>query len=265
MPVHVSRDRFEQLVRDALAELPAPFRRYLRGLEVRVEDYPDDELMAEWGLVPPNYPFGMYEGPALPEVEDRDVFPGVMIIYQRPLEAWCRSEEELCDQIRRTVYHELGHRFGFSDEGMPDELRAGAGTPWPEAARRGEAGRYLRQAEHDLAAAEALLAGGHHDWALDAALAAADRALRAFLFVRGEDPEAVAQEGVPELLARAARRDPPLRRLRPLLRLDQIALDMGDAGAPSPAERVRPKWAQEAIAHARELVAKARNAWQGGR
>jgi len=260
MGVQLSRERFERLVKEALAELPSEFRRYLNGLEVRVENYPDDDLMAEWGLVPPDYPFGMYEGPALPDVDTPSDFPGTMVLYKRPLEAWCQSEDELRDQVRRTVYHELGHRFGFSDEGMLDELRGGAGIPWSGVARQAEAERHLRQAEHDLAAAEALLRSGHNDWTLDAALASADRALRAFLLAREEDPEAVAHDEIPELLARAACHDPSLGKMRSLLRLDQISLAMGDPGARTPAERVQGKAAQEAVAHARGLLDRARTA-----
>ncbi|HEU68384.1 MAG TPA: metallopeptidase family protein [Candidatus Acetothermia bacterium] len=264
MAIEVSGERFEELVREALAELPTEFRRYLNGLEVRVEDYPDDELMAEWGLVPPDYPFGMYEGPTLPDVDTPGDFPGTIVLYRRPLEQWCRTEDELGDQVRRTVYHELGHRFGFSDEGMLDELRGGVGVPWSEEEHRAEALRHLRQAEHDLAAAETLLAAGRNDWALDAALAAADRALRAFLLAWGGDPEAIGHDGIPDLLARAVHHDPAFRRFRPLLRLNGISLDMGEAGAPPPAARVRPTVARDAVAHAHDLVAEARAAQGGG-
>ncbi|MCX7750229.1 MAG: metallopeptidase family protein [Candidatus Bipolaricaulota bacterium] len=258
--MEVLRERFEELVREALAELPEGFQRYLNGLEVRVEDYPDDELMREWGLVPPDYPFGMYDGPALPDVDTPGDFPGTIVLFQRPLEQWCRDEDELRDQIRRTVYHELGHRFGFSDEGMLDELRGGVGDHWTEEERRAEAVRHLRQAEGDLAAAQALLVQGHPDWALDAALVASDRALRAYLLARGADPEAIGYDGIPELLARAARLDPSFRRFRPLLRLNGVSLDMGDPGAPPPRDRVRPKAAEEAVDHAGDLVGEARAA-----
>lgn len=258
MPMHMKRESFERLVREALENLPAEFRRYLNGLDVRVEDYPDDELMAEWGLVPPDYPFGMYDGASLPDVDTPGDFPGTIVLYKRPLEAWAQTEAEVLDQVRRTVYHELGHRFGYSDEGMLDELRGGAGTPWSEVARVVEADRHLRQAEHDLAAAEELIASRRHDWALDAALVAADRALRAFLLLQGEDPEAIGHDGIPNLLARATRYDPDLRRLKNLVRFDGISVDMGDAGGLPPAERVRPRIAQEAVAAARDLVEEAR-------
>lgn len=256
----VSRERFEELVREALEELPEGFRRYLNGLEVRVEDYPDDELMREWGLVPPDYPFGMYDGPSLPDVDTPGEFPGTIVLYQRPLEEWCRDEDELRDQIRRTVYHELGHRFGFSDEGMLDELRGGVGGHWTDEERRVEAERHLRQAEGDLRAAEVLLEQGHPDWALDAALVSADRALRAYLLAHGTDPEAIGYDGIPELLVRAVKADPAFRRFRSLLRLNGIALDMGDPGAPPPRERVRPGAAREAVDSAGDLVGEARAA-----
>lgn len=265
MAVHLNQERFERLVREALAELPAEFQRYLNGLEVRVEDYPDDDLMAEWALVPPDYPFGMYDGVSLPDVDTPSDFPGTVVLYKRPLEAWAQNEAELRDQVRRTVYHELGHRFGYSDEGMLDELRAGAGTPWPEEACQAEASRHLRQAEHDLAAAEALLAAERYDWALDSALVAADRALRAFLLFRSEAPEAIGHDGIPDLLARAIRQNPELRQLKSLLRLDGISLDMGDAGALPPADRVRPRTAQDAVASAQNLVRAARQAQEAAR
>ena len=253
MPIRVGEERFAELVREALNELPPEFRRYLQGLEVRVEDYPDDELMREWGLKPPNYPFGMYEGPSLLEADDPRDFPGVIVLYRRPLEEWCGSEEELRDQIRRTVFHELAHRFGFSDEGMVEELRAGAGFTWPEEERKKEAQRYLEQARHDLAAAQVLLEKGFADWALEVALGAAWRALVGFLVAKGEDPEIVAAEGLAELLARATRLDRRFARFRELGRLDRVSTDMGDPGVDPPCRRVREKEARAAVRLATEL------------
>ncbi len=253
MPVHVPLERFAALVQEALESLPAAFQPYLRGLEVRVEDYPDDELMLEWGLVPPNYPFGLYEGPSVWEAEDPRDLPGTLVIYKRPLEEWCQSEEELGDQIRRTVYHELAHRWGFSDEEMFDELRAGVGArevkvDWAEARR------HLEQAEHDLAAGEALWERGFYEWALEAARAAADRALRAWLIAHGEDPAALESEGLAGLWGRALRRDKAFRKFKPLAQLERIGLGMGDPGAPPPKARVRPSRAQQAVELARTLV-----------
>ena len=113
MAVRVGEARFSELVKEALSELPPDFAKYLRGLEIQVEDYPDDEIMLELGLKPPNYPFGLYEGPSILETDNPRDFPGRIVLFRRPLEEWCQTEEELRDQIRRTVFHELAHRFGF--------------------------------------------------------------------------------------------------------------------------------------------------------
>lgn len=255
MPIRVGEERFAELVKEALAEIPPEFHRYLQGLEVRVEDYPNDELMREWGLKPPNYPFGMYEGPSLLEADNPGDFPGVIVLFRRPLEEWCQSEEELRDQIRRTVFHELAHRFGFSEEGMAEPLRAGAGSVRSEAERRAEAQRYLEQAHHDLAAAQALVERGFPDWGLEAALAAAWRGLVGFLVAQGEDPEVVAAEDLAQLLFRAAQVDGRLRALRDLARLDRVSTDMGDPGVEPPCRRVREKDAALAARLAAELLA----------
>lgn len=254
MPIRVGEERFAELVKGALAELPPEFQRYLQGLEVRVEDYPDDELMREWGLKPPNYPFGMYEGPSLLEADNPWDFPGTIVLFRRPLEEWCESEEELRDQIRRTVFHELAHRFGFSDEEMLEELRAGAGFPWPKEKRRREAERHRQQAAHDLLAAKTLLEKGFHDWALEAALTAAYRALVAFLIEKGEDPEVIVAEGIPELLFRAAKYERRFSRFQKLTRLDRVSTDMGDPGVEPPCLRVRERDVALAVRLSGELL-----------
>ena len=263
MAVRVGEERFSELVQEALSELPVAFTKYLQGLEIQVEDYPDDEIMLELGLKPPNYPFGLYEGPSILETDNPRDFPGRIVLFRRPLEEWCQTEEELRDQIRRTVFHELAHRFGFSDEEMFEELRAGAGLPWKEEERRKEAERYLSQAEHDLRGAELLFEKGVFDWALEIALTSAWRSLFAFLVKTGEDPEAIAEEDIPKLWTRAARHDPRFLSLRELLRLERITVDMGEPGLPPPKERVGEKQAQAALGAAKKILELARGDGDG--
>jgi len=259
----LERAEFERMVREALEELPEEFHRLLGGLQVVVEDYPDDELMEEWGAVPPDYPFGLYEGLALPDSDAHDEFEGRLVLYQRPLETWSRDQGELRDQIRRTVYHELGHRFGFPEGTMPDELRGGVGGRWTHDALWREARRYLIQAEHDLAAAQAMDQAQARDWTLTAAVVAADRALQGALLACGVEPEVFAQDGLGELLARLTHYDQDWRKLRGLIRLHRITMDMGAAGLPGPAERVRLRAVRQALHLAEAAVQKARREVNG--
>jgi len=42
------------------------------------------------------------------------------VFYQKNIEAVCSSEAEVCEQIRRTVIHELGHYFGMDENQLKD-------------------------------------------------------------------------------------------------------------------------------------------------
>jgi predicted Zn-dependent protease with MMP-like domain len=101
------RRDFETLVAEALDDLPAEFRDRLDNVEVVIEDAPGRE-----GLL------GLYHG--IPQTKRGSgyagVLPDVITIYRLPLEARARTPERLRDEVRRTVWHEIAHHFGISDE-----------------------------------------------------------------------------------------------------------------------------------------------------
>ncbi|MDR3717954.1 MAG: metallopeptidase family protein [Bryobacteraceae bacterium] len=98
---------FEQLVEQALAELPLGFRRRLRNVVIVVEDEPPRP-----GLL------GLYQGRPL---TGRSFFTPVSIpdritIYQGPHERAARSANELKSMVFETVWHEIGHYFGMNEQ-----------------------------------------------------------------------------------------------------------------------------------------------------
>ncbi|HVL32867.1 MAG TPA: metallopeptidase family protein [Actinomycetota bacterium] len=106
-----SRKRFEQLVADALDALPEQIRARMENVEVIIEDGPLGSTL------------GLYTG--IPQTE-RDagyagVLPDLITIYRAPIEAKASNAEELAEEIRRTVWHEVAHHFGISDDRL-DEL-----------------------------------------------------------------------------------------------------------------------------------------------
>ena len=117
----MDRAAFEALVAEALDELPAEFAALLENIAVEVRDEPDRETLEELGLDPARHTlFGLYRGVPL---EDRggwygNVLPDVVTLYRGPLLRAAGTPEALRRQVRLTLYHEIGHHFGFSDEEM---------------------------------------------------------------------------------------------------------------------------------------------------
>jgi len=99
---------FEDEVRAALDLLPPELARALVNIAVVIEDaHPDDPDL-----------FGLYEGIPLTERGSGDFgqLPDRIAIYRRPLEEEFPDPDELREEIRITVLHELAHYFGFDED-----------------------------------------------------------------------------------------------------------------------------------------------------
>jgi predicted Zn-dependent protease with MMP-like domain len=105
--ISVDPEAFEQMVGTALDGLPAEFADLMKNVAVLVESGPGPR-----GLL------GLYEGIPLTSrtTNYAGVLPDRITIYQRAICAICNSEDEVVDQVRRTVIHEVGHYFGLSDQ-----------------------------------------------------------------------------------------------------------------------------------------------------
>ena len=116
----MTRAKFEALVARAMRSLPRNFREKIKNIAVVVEDWADDETLADVGIEPPDTLYGLYRGIDLTRRDSSygNVLPDVVTIYQGPIEEDAADEDEMADIIRETVIHELGHYFGLDDETM---------------------------------------------------------------------------------------------------------------------------------------------------
>jgi predicted Zn-dependent protease with MMP-like domain len=108
VPVEMSRERFEELVGEALDEVPAELLSMMNNVVVLVEDKPPD---GSYDLL------GLYEGTAL---TDRGwnyagVLPDRITIYRLPTLRVCETETDVIDEVAITVVHEIAHHFGIDD------------------------------------------------------------------------------------------------------------------------------------------------------
>ena len=119
--MRVSLEEFEELVDEALEDIPPVFEPHMEGLAVDIEPMPDDDTLDEMGIDDPRSLLGLYRGTPLTSrsVEQSLRLPDSIVIYQRNLERMCRTRGQLVRQIRKTILHEVGHHFGMDE----DELR----------------------------------------------------------------------------------------------------------------------------------------------
>lgn len=121
---HLSASRhepFERLVERALDRLPASVRRLLENVAVVIEDEPDRQQRREQGLAPDETLYGLYEGtPVVEYGADWVPFPNKITLFQLPLEEDFPDPDELAEEVRRTVVHELAHHAGFGDDRLHD-------------------------------------------------------------------------------------------------------------------------------------------------
>ncbi len=110
---------FEELILQALEELPDELRAPLTNLEIEVDELPSRDDLERARIGNPMDLLGLYSGIPLTQVgRDRisGLMPDIIKIYKRPIEAVCRTPEDIKEKARKVILHEVGHRFGITDE-----------------------------------------------------------------------------------------------------------------------------------------------------
>lgn len=118
-PVTLSPEAFEAVVEQALAELPEPVRRWLGNVAVTVEDLPGaEELLSSEPPLSPSL-LGIFRGSPVGDKASMDPwshFPSSITLFQTNLERMARDEDELREEIRITLLHEVGHFLGLDED-----------------------------------------------------------------------------------------------------------------------------------------------------
>jgi len=114
----MEQQRFEELVVKAAEDLPEEIRDYMDNVDIVVADLPTSSQLRKSHVKQGYTLLGLYEG--VPHTERGNhygmVTPDKITIFQKTIEAKCRSEDEVVREIGRVVRHEIAHHFGISDE-----------------------------------------------------------------------------------------------------------------------------------------------------
>lgn len=118
LPATISDEEFERAAREALDGLPRSIREEADRVPLLIEDFPSEDLIENEDVSP--QVLGIFIGVPRTEAgatdQPRDL--DRIILFKRNLEKACRDEQELVEEIRRTVTHEVGHYLGLDEDDL---------------------------------------------------------------------------------------------------------------------------------------------------
>jgi predicted Zn-dependent protease with MMP-like domain len=110
----------EQLAHEAISTLPDPFREPATHIRLRIEEFPDQDMLDELQIDDAFELTGLYDGIPLTEksTADQVIKPDVIWLFRRPiLDEWAeRGDVSIQELVSHVVIHELAHHFGWSDD-----------------------------------------------------------------------------------------------------------------------------------------------------
>lgn len=112
----VSDEIFEELVEQAVADIPARFADHLDNVAFRVDDTPSQAQLAASGALHHNTTLlGLYQGVPLPKRSAgySGMVPDVITVFKQPHLRMVSDLEHLRAAVHETVWHEVAHYFGL--------------------------------------------------------------------------------------------------------------------------------------------------------
>ena len=124
LPVPLSDETVETVVVELLEALHPTLREYLADIPILLEEFPSDEALRHYD--PPAYPtelLAYFSGHSLMERSLDDPWsgmPGTIVLFRRNLQRFAQDREQLLEELRITLLHEVGHFLGLSEADLED-------------------------------------------------------------------------------------------------------------------------------------------------
>jgi len=119
--IEVSDERFQELINKALVELPGEHVKNISNVAIIYSDDPSPEQRLRLKLGNNQTLLGLYEGVPLSQRQGMTrVLPDKITLFKRPLEFRATSENDLKEQIKHTLWHEIAHYYGLNHNQISD-------------------------------------------------------------------------------------------------------------------------------------------------
>ncbi len=120
--------QFEEILAEAIDKIPPKYGEHIQNVAFILEEEPTEDQRRRLNLYPNESLFGLYEGVPLPRRGGATkLLPDKITIFRKPLEDASRSLDELKENVRHTVWHEVAHYFGL-DHARIHELENNSGN-----------------------------------------------------------------------------------------------------------------------------------------
>ena len=120
--ISISREQFERLVHKALSDIPPDIRLSIQNVDIVVDNVASMNQIAGTGIENEMELLGLYEGIPITERYGYDmVLPDKITLFQKPIEAICDNQEQITEEISKTLIHEIAHHFCLDDNHL-DQL-----------------------------------------------------------------------------------------------------------------------------------------------
>ena len=115
----MTKEKFEKIVKEGIKAVPKRFLEKLENIDIVIEDEPNSYQLGKLKTRKNFLILGLYEGvPKTKRGSYGMVLPDKITIFKKPIEKNAQTEKEIKEIVKNTVWHEIAHHFGFSEEGI---------------------------------------------------------------------------------------------------------------------------------------------------
>lgn len=115
--IQVSDEQFQELINQALEELPGEHARNIENVAILYEDVPTPKQREELKLHCNQTLLGLYQGVPLSKRQGMTTtFPDKITLFKQPLQQHANTPDELKEEIRHTLWHEIAHYYGLDHD-----------------------------------------------------------------------------------------------------------------------------------------------------